>query len=755
MKLITSLLYAFMALPATSLAVAADKSIPFAGALDAAAITLDRFGGVESQLIVGNGDINALVEVEGKKLIVRLSKNDIGDWRYDSSQDPAFVKISEIRKLGAQGKWSPPQGNYFAGKIYPCPASAGVLSVELPAGMSAGNAPATLDLRRAVAAIGARTIDERPLATVRALAGCNVFLVECAGRAVLALSGSKARQVDGVQVFAAELPAGAGWPGMSFAVALAEKESTRCVAIVTSFESKDPAAAAAKLAWETISQKPADLIAAHETDWQKFWSASGVDMDDPYLAGIWYRNLYFLRTVSKPGAACVGLYAGVGQESSAWHGAHTLNYNNEQTFWGGLAANHVELLESYKDLICDWIPKGRWIAKNIFEAEGTFFPHNINTYNVDPVTSQEQGRGFHLHHPWGFSLCCTGWAIQNVWSMYEYAPDRRFLEKTAYPAVKEAALFYASFLEACDKRPDGKARFGPTVVPELNGWQPDLSRNYDSTADIAYARWSLKTAIEGAEVLRQDAPLVERFHHALCLLPEYPTRGEGDERVVVISAGGVPLIIDRPAQDLNCAVTSMPVFPADEVTFFSPPAQKDLFARTIRTAQFHFEGFNEWIMLGLSRARLSMPDTVDYARRVFGERQRPNGTLALSRRNHPWNDYGHYTETFAATAVVSEMLLQSAGDAIRVFPAWPKDMAAKFANLRTRGGFLVSAEQAAGQVKQVAITSTVGGKVRLLSPWPTARVQRGNDTQKVTPDAQGVLELDTRPQVSLYLTSDD
>ena len=746
MKLITSLLYTLVALPVTSLAVAADKSIPFAGALDAAAITLDRFGGVERQLIVGNGDINALVEVEGNKLVIRLSKNDIGDWRYDSSQDPAFVKISEIRKLGAQGKWSPPQGNYFAGKIYPCPANAGVLSVELAAGMPAGNAPATLDLRRAVAAIGARTIDDRPLATVRALTGCNVFLVECAGRAELALSGSKVRQVDGVQVFAAELPAGAGWPGMSYAVALAEKESTRCVAIVTSLESKDPVAGAAKLAETTIAQKPADVIAAHETNWQKFWSASGVDLDDPYLAGIWYRNLYFLRTVSKPGAACVGLFAGVEQESSAWHGAHTLNYNNEQTFWGGLAANHVELLESYKDLVCDWIPKGRWIARNIFEAEGTFFPHNINTYNVDPATSQEQGRGFHLHHPWGFSLCCTGWAIQNVWSMYEYAPDRRFLEKTAYPAVREAALFYASFLEACDKRPDGKARFGPTVVPERHTWLPDLSRNYDSAADIAYARWSLKTAIEGAQVLRQDAPLVERFGHALRLLPEYPTHGEGDNRVVVTCAGVAP-------HELNIPVTSMPVFPTDEVTFFSAPAEKELFVRTIRTAQA--EGFCEWIMLGLSRARLSMPDTVEYARRVFGERQRPNGTLSLQRGNHGWNDYGHYTETFAATAVVSEMLLQSTGDAIRVFPAWPQDKAARFTDLRARGGFLVSAEQAAGQVKQVAITSTVGGKVRLLSPWPTARVRRGNDTQTVTPDAQGVVELDTRPQESLYLTSND
>ena len=61
---------------------------------------------------------------------------------------------------------------------------------------------------------------------------------------------------------------------------------------------------------------------------------------------------------------------------------------------------------------------------------------------------------------------------------------------------------------------------------------------------------------------------------------------------------------------------------------------------------------------------------------------------------------------------------------IRVFPCWPKETDAAFANLRAQGGFLVSAEQRGGQVVKVDIVSTVGGSLRVLSPWTGAIIER-------------------------------
>jgi alpha-L-fucosidase 2 len=63
------------------------------------------------------------------------------------------------------------------------------------------------------------------------------------------------------------------------------------------------------------------------------------------------------------------------------------------------------------------------------------------------------------------------------------------------------------------------------------------------------------------------------------------------------------------------------------------------------------------------------------------------------------------------------MLMQSVGGIIRVFPAWPKTLDGRFAHLSAEGGFLVSAEQKAAKVVKLEITSTVGGRLRLLDPW--------------------------------------
>jgi alpha-L-fucosidase 2 len=103
----------------------------------------------------------------------------------------------------------------------------------------------------------------------------------------------------------------------------------------------------------------------------------------------------------------------------------------------------------------------------------------------------------------------------------------------------------------------------------------------------------------------------------------------------------------------------------------------------------------------------------------FQKRQMPNGYPQLLGDTR-----GNYTEQMAAAGIVLELLLQSIGDIIRVFPAWPKDLDAEFTHLRAQGGFLVSAKQKAGQVVKLEITSTAGGKLRLLNPWTSQLVER-------------------------------
>jgi hypothetical protein len=93
---------------------------------------------------------------------------------------------------------------------------------------------------------------------------------------------------------------------------------------------------------------------------------------------------------------------------------------------------------------------------------------------------------------------------------------------------------------------------------------------------------------------------------------------------------------------------------------------------------------------------------------------------------------------------VGELLLQSVGDVLRIFPGWPKDRAASFENLRAQGGFLISARLAGGKVQPVTVTSTVGGKLRLVSPWPAVAVRHDDGAaQPLTPDADGIVAIET------------
>jgi hypothetical protein len=149
-------------------------------------------------------------------------------------------------------------------------------------------------------------------------------------------------------------------------------------------------------------------------------------------------------------------------------------------------------------------------------------------------------------------------------------------------------------------------------------------------------------------------------------------------------------------------------------------------------------------MLAGARARLSMPGTHAWITKTFKERQMPNGFLMLQGDGFGNDTRGNYSEQMAAAGIVSELLLQSVGAAIRLFPAWPKDVDAQYADLRAEGGFLVSARQQGGAVVRVAVRSTAGGTLRLLSPWPSIGVRRDGRLQPLTADGRGVVAVETR-----------
>ncbi|WP_242132489.1 glycosyl hydrolase family 95 catalytic domain-containing protein [Aestuariivivens marinum] len=679
--------------------------IPFPEALNGALIAQKNHANpIENSVFLGNGDINGMVFSKGNDLVVHLSKNDVWDARLDTENDPPLMKIDVANQKyhgGAKEHDTPPSWK----NPYPSPRICGRLIIK-----NLGSFHSELNIHHAKATIKQNNKD----LTIRALAQQNVFLIDTNEKVELEsivvdhLPQAKKGNDNNVQWIFQELPGDKDWKGMSFAVALAQKNGKTVVAIVSSLESEQPKKEAIALAKDVLSTNTTELIANHETIWNQFWAKSGIDLEDKALTNIWYQNLYFMRCVSKPNVYPIGLYAGAANENALWHGSYTLDYNVEQAFWGPYSSNHGELSEPYTKLISDYMPRAKWFAKETYGLEGACFPVNIFAHEPNPADCKSINKRMMAYVPWSYALGVSGYVARNIWLRYKYYPNETYLEHVAYPILKEISLFYCNLIAQCKLDEHGKAILGPSYSPEHGDFG-----TFNSAFDIAFIRSTFKSTLEAIALLELDTDLEHRIKENVLLIPDLPI-SNGDTSVVVDWPG------DDPERNHNIPTTVASVFPAEIYSWFSESDEKEILKNTV--TNINCTGVNSTVTMAVAKARLSLEGTWEWMKSEFLSRRRRNGILTLMPGDHQFNSFGIYTETFSASGAISELLLQSVDDIIRVFPAWPLHKNGTFKNLRAQGGFLVSSKQSDSQIEHIEVVSTVWGKLQLLNPWGQTKI---------------------------------
>jgi hypothetical protein len=713
--------------------------IPYESSLDSAAIHQTELKQLENSIIIGNGDINGLVYSVDGNINISLTKNDVWDGRIITKDDPPLFRVDLKNK-----KWSGGSHEYetppsWKDHPYPCPIYCGIVSIgrkSIPlTALTAANfnkgenvvidsklqqipVISTLDLKRGVAIIkkGARN----PEVKVRVLAQRNIYLIETQDsvflwpNAISFIPGPKTGTVDGIEYLHYSIPGDPDWKGMEYAVTRSSVKGKTFISIVTSLESKHCLDDAIALTKKTINENSRHLVREHETIWRTFWSKSGVELEDKFSEKGWYRNLYFMRCVSKQGVMPAALMASLEPMHNfngvAWKGELALNYNAEQMYWAWYSCNHPELSEPYEKLIINYLPRAIWFARETFNCEGAFFPVCIFMHEpVDMGNMKSVNRRMFAFVPWTYSSALAGWVVQNLWLHYKYYPDMDLLRNELYRPLKEVALFYHDFLNQCEKGKNGKAIIGPSYSPEHGHFGI-----YQGTADITFMRMMFNIMIECNSILKNDQIFADKCAEALNILPAYP-----------LSQTNPTLVTDyekSTTEVFNCPVPVLPVYPVGEVNYFSSDETKTLFKNTIDSIRWN--GNNGVITLAAARARLSMPNTLEWHKSNFSKRLRANGTFSLNQLypKHTFNNWGHFTEQFAFSGVVTEMLVQGLNGIIRFFPSWPSDVDASFTNLRTEGGFLVSASMKQGEAKAIIIKSTSGGKLTFLNVFDTKPV---------------------------------
>jgi hypothetical protein len=237
---------------------------------------------------------------------------------------------------------------------------------------------------------------------------------------------------------------------------------------------------------------------------------------------------------------------------------------------------------------------------------------------------------------------------------------------------------------------------------------------YNVAYDIHFVTAALRIARQAAE-LKGDARLLARINAVTDQVPTYGTHADPEQGGLTVIEQWSGARVDEGADRHGTLVQG--IFPAGVIHWFSSAEMKQLGRRTINYVERSTNHANSNVTINIARARLGLGDeAIANAKMCFSadskhSPEQDNGLFS-------WKGHGYYmTEQVCINRLVTELLLQSVGGAIRIFPAWPSAADARFHNLLAEGGFEVSAEQVGGTIVNVKIRSTAGGTVKLLSPW--------------------------------------
>jgi hypothetical protein len=764
-------------------------------------------------LVLGNGDLGANVQVFSHELVINLGKNDVWDVRYGSettTQDIAITHdelIDHVRKNGEvsadflfrQGKPGNPDIHFSPLRVgairivHPGWSETTVLSeVEIENG--------TMEVKYAfptgTLSVKAFIHRQKNIVVLQTSADgkvpwFSIFIERDPGRWNRALppleithepgsfSGILSQTVPGHQEvdpfawhIAAAFPdeeqlaaaSGAdavvsegavsshvrqeGWSLKQDLVLNDGASLTFVAAVTTDTDGPKPSEErAVGLAGNGGGSRFQEELHTHSAAWAEFWAASEIRIEDSELEALWYRGLYSFACHLHQGAQAPGLAANIPiTDRTAWHGKYTWNHNVQKWYFPNLPVNHPEWHTALAELADEQMPTFQHLAKTIFGLEGVYV--DLTGRPRDTPTRVT------THPVVGRALCHTGWLSDQLFQHFEFTGDRDWLRTQAYPYIREAALFYAAYL---DKYQGEDLVIYPSMRLEdlwterkHNAWGKNFLGNKNVSPDLIFFRRAFEAAIMSSEVLDVDARDRIRWSESLERVPEidYGWRdGKGWYAICEdweIAWPGFDEYLDH-VRHSRWGCQAFPVFPGEYIDGDEEeglaPVIRDIMAdvdllnlrpRTTTLGAFHGEA------TVLPFIRMGIMDKYDDIRTLMLRHQYPSGQFSAWESRSGKYVRTPYLETwrlienqYMQILGITEMLMQSQSGIIRLFPFWPKDKEASFQDLRARGAFLVSARTAPGEPVKATIHSLKGNPCRLR--YKTAHTPRISQNGKPVP----------------------
>ncbi len=677
-------------------------------------------------VLIGNGDVAVAISTTPSQLKGHRShrkpeqirfwfhKNDF--WKLGGPTKSKLLGYIDFWFELRHGKNRPKRKYRFENDLYTATAHGRVSQGE----------DQILDIKAWVSAI-----DDMVFIQFSAPAKQKVYWVNTDPQIMRAGSEWEAKGVDGYEkiFWRREFPDGDPPTGMSMCFKrygdkmrhgeLGKKPQTLVFAIDSLLENKNYGESVQKKIKDFKIEDMEKQYAAHRQWWSDFWAKSFIDIPDETIEKQYYLANYVLAGCCRNKDFPPGLRTTwTCNDNPRWSNDYHLNYNFQAGFYSLYGTNHPEMGEVQDQPLLDYMPVGRKLAKERLGVPGILYPVGIGPKGT---TTWGNDYGQKSNASYGAVNMIFRW--KTTYDL-DYA-------KKVYPYFRELTTFWEAYLKY-EKEND-------RYVIEKDSVHEQSGKDFNSIVSLALCRAVFETAMDMSKALGVDVEKQEKWNRILEHLSDYATQQREGKTVFRYTEKGTEWWKGN-------TLGIQHIYPALGIGLESDPRLIKIARNTIDVMQrwFDHNGDNSFFP---AAAYVGYKPEVIYKKlhEYVASHYRPNGLRARQ---------GHGTEKLSTIPNTVNMMLCSVHRGVmRLYPAWPKDVDARFGNLRQFGAFLVSSELKDGTVRYVTILSEKGRDLTLVNPWPGRDValrRNGQEAKKVLSGKNFTIE--TSPGETLALT---
>lgn len=485
-------------------------------------------------------------------------------------------------------------------------------------------------------------------------------------------------------------------------------------------EAVDRAVAAVRRASQMESQADHEAwIKRHQQWWHAYYPASFLSTGDAFWDSFYWVQQYKIACMTRDEGWIID-NQGPWLQPTAWNGTWW-NLNAQLSHLGGYQANRRGMVSALRYRLGECQDSLIQSVAPEYRSDSAAIGRGVSGWDLLGHAGQPNGRP-QMDRSIGRECGNLLWALHNVDLEYRYWGDTDVRDEVLLPLLIRAVNYYRHFLYKGD---EGRWHLPTTYSPEYRSAA-------DCTYDLDLLRWAAGRLIELSVEKKWDST-------SQALLDEWQ---EIHENLVPVYTNDTGRMIGR-----DVALTSghrhwshlMAVYPLRTLT---PTSQSD--REMIQKSLGHWRSFNRGIAgyahtgSAVMAAILGDGDqALEYLNRL---RQYLHANTMYSEIGLPVAE----TPLHGATAM-QEMVLQSWGGRLRLFPAVPDDWpSVQFANFRAEGGYLISAARRNRRTAWVKVRSTRGGTVEIDPSISKCRWE-ASENVVVTPMEDGKFRLLTTP----------